>query len=70
MENLTILFSNKEKLHKFMIWFCNSGEQDYWSSVENEDLYEDDILPNDIVQSFDYDFQNQIINESENGESR
>ena len=67
MESLTIIFDNKEKLNKWMQWFCNSGEQDYWNSVENEDLDEDEPLPNDIVQSFDYDFMNQIINESEHG---
>ncbi len=57
MKNLTIKFKTQEKLEIFIKWLCDCGEQEYWNYADN---FDEEL----VVQSFDYDFENDIINES------
>jgi hypothetical protein len=55
-KEVLIKFETKEQASEFMSWLSNSGEQDYFTMKE----YVDE--ENTIVDKFDYDYQNNIIN--------
>lgn len=56
MSEVLIKFKTEKQASEFMTWLSNSGEQEYFEMKE----YVDD--ENDIVSSFEYDFQNNIVN--------
>ena len=41
MIELTIKFDNKDQLDGFVAWLSNSGEQDYWQSIEDSGHLDD-----------------------------
>jgi hypothetical protein len=47
-------FRNEKTLNKFMNWMCNHGEEEYWSSMEEE-------TGEDIVEEFQYDLKEKKI---------
>lgn len=55
---IKIQFANKKAAQHFMSWLSNSGEQQYWDSMEYRETKEDD----DITSvDFDYDFKKHTI---------
>ncbi len=56
MNEVLIKFETKEQASEFISWLSNSGEQEYFEQKE----YVDD--EDDIVDSFEYDYENNIIN--------
>lgn len=54
MKEVKIKFETEEMAEGFMNWFCNSGEQDYFITM-------DDIMQPG-ANNFDYDFnKNEIV---------
>lgn len=50
-ETLVFKFKNKQIANHFKSWLCNSGEQDYWTSMEYvQEEYDEQIT----VKRFDY----------------
>ncbi len=49
LEDVTIKFETIQQADRFVAWFSNSGEQDYFEQREYEDN------PNDIVNIFEYE---------------
>ncbi len=57
-KEVLIKFETEEQAKEFMSWLSNSGEQEYFAMEE----YVDE--KNTIVNKFDYDYENNIINGS------
>jgi hypothetical protein len=57
-KEVLIKFETEEQAKEFMSWLSNSGEQEYFCMKE----YVDE--ENSIVNKFDYDYENNIINGS------
>jgi hypothetical protein len=57
-KEVLIKFETEEQAQEFMSWLSNSGEQEYFAMKE----YVDE--ENTIVNNFDYDYENNIINGS------
>ncbi len=55
MSKVVIKFETEEKANAFIGWFCNSGEQDYFTSQKDSEQ--------PMVNRFSYDFKNNIIKE-------
>jgi len=51
---LRMEFRNEKTLNKFINWMCNHGEEEYWSSMEEES-------GEDIVEEFQYDLKEKKI---------
>jgi hypothetical protein len=55
MKEVLIKFETEKQAEEFVSWFSNSGEQDYFQQEEFVDDEEN------IVDSFEYDYKNNII---------
>lgn len=55
MAEVLIKFPTEAQASEFVGWFSNSGEQEYFQQTEYVDNEED------IVDSFEYSYENNII---------
>ena len=51
MKEITFKFDNEDAAQHFLLWLCESGEQDYWMWMEYREQEEDGQI---TVLSFDY----------------
>lgn len=58
-KEVLIKFETKEQAEAFVAWLSNSGEQEYFAM---KDYLEEDEDESTIVDRFDYDYENNIIN--------
>lgn len=54
-----INFENEAAAKHFARWLCGQGEQDYWIWMEEREFEESGNI---TAKSFDYDYENNVIN--------
>jgi hypothetical protein len=54
-KELVFRFENSDQMEAFKSWMNNSGEQDYWQAMEDADEH-------NVVNIFDYDDENNVVN--------
>lgn len=60
MPTLKIEFNNQNALEEFATWLCESGEQEYFTWMECQDVPE-----NEIVESFIYHHSKHITSDGD-----